>query len=58
MPEYVPPRGEADPNPPCQSCSGQRLEHLTRLPKRFEPCAFDIFRCEDCGKVNWFPLKD
>jgi hypothetical protein len=29
------------------------MEQLTRLPKRFDHPAFDVFRCLDCGGVNW-----
>jgi hypothetical protein len=58
MSEYVPPPGEANPNHPCERCNGQHLVHLTRLPKRFDTPAFDIFRCDDCGRINWVPLKE
>jgi DNA-directed RNA polymerase subunit M/transcription elongation factor TFIIS len=42
----------------CEKCGGDRLEHLTRLPKGMGHPTFDIFRCVACGFVNWFARED
>jgi hypothetical protein len=53
LPDEVPPAGrQKNPEPSCEKCGGS-MEQLTRLPKRFDHPAFDVFRCLDCGGVNW-----
>jgi hypothetical protein len=45
------------PEPACEKCGGA-LEQLTRLPKRFDHPAFDIFRCLGCGFIHWIAQED
>ena len=54
--DFPAPGGEPQ-QPTCEKCGGH-LEHMTRLPQRFDHSAFDIFRCVACGYINWVALKD
>jgi hypothetical protein len=57
LPDEVPPNGAPKPEPNCEKCGGS-MEQLTRLPKRFDHPAFDVFRCLDCGGVNWKQVEE